>query len=192
MSTREDFWAFSVRVYADADVPPACLTLQNDHGLDVNMLLYCCWLATHGAQLDTDVLERALTFAEPWSAQVVKPLRRARTWMKRDSSARAQLPADVYADLRESIKTIELEAERLQQIALEALTPPPAHDPVSDAEALSLMSDNLLRYVKRAKVTPDPGVRAQLTALISASTGIEAARAERALASQSVSGAADG
>ena len=124
MSAREEFWTFSVRVYADVAVPPACLTLQNDHGLDVNMLLYCCWLGAHGARLDTDLLERALTFAGPWSAQVVKPLRRARTWMKHDSNARAQLPADVYTDLRESLKTIELEAERLQQLAIEARAPP--------------------------------------------------------------------
>ncbi|NNC63961.1 MAG: DUF2390 domain-containing protein, partial [Gammaproteobacteria bacterium] len=40
MSASEGFWAFSVRVYGKPDVPTACLDLQNDYGLDVNLLLY--------------------------------------------------------------------------------------------------------------------------------------------------------
>lgn len=166
MSAGEGFWAFSVRVYARPDVPPACLALQNDYGLDVNLLLYCCWLGAHGARMTSEQLDRALTFAGPWGEHVVRPLRNARTWMKHDEDAREQLPADVYAELRESIKSIELEAERLQQLALEAMTDPPPRRPAGADAAASTASVNLMRYVEETGLTPDADMRVHLATLI--------------------------
>jgi len=40
----ERFWDFSVRTYRTEGVPAAGLSLQNDYGADVNMLLYCAWI----------------------------------------------------------------------------------------------------------------------------------------------------
>ncbi len=42
----ESLWDFSVRTYRGEWVSAACLALQDERGVDVNMLLYCCW---HGA-----------------------------------------------------------------------------------------------------------------------------------------------
>jgi uncharacterized protein (TIGR02444 family) len=183
MSASEGFWAFSVRIYGKPDVPPACLDLQNDYGLDVNLLLYCCWLGTHGVKLDTATLERALAFTNPWAEHVVRPLRQARTWMKRDGSARGQLPPDAYTELRESIKAIELEAERLQQLALELMTNPPTPGPTVENEAASCANVNLELYVSEAGLTPDADIRMHLAKIINASTGDQASglpMAERA------------
>ncbi len=169
MSAGEDFWAFSLRVYGQAEVPAACLALQNDHGLDVNLLLYCCWLGIHGIELDIAALARALEFADPWSKHVVRPLRDARTWMKRASDAREKLPPDVYTELRESIKTIELQAERLEQLALAALTDRAALRPAGADGAASCAQANLELYVTEAGSTPAADMRAHLAKIIDAS-----------------------
>ena len=42
------FWDFSLRVYGSEGVPEACLVLQERHGIDVNVLLYCFWLGASG------------------------------------------------------------------------------------------------------------------------------------------------
>lgn len=39
------FWQFSLTVYADSRVQESCLQLQNEYDANVNLLLYCCWLA---------------------------------------------------------------------------------------------------------------------------------------------------
>jgi uncharacterized protein (TIGR02444 family) len=189
MNTGEDFWAFSVRVYSKPDVPPACLALQNDYGLDVNLLLYCCWLGTHGAQLEVAALAQALAFADPWSEHVVRPLRHARTWMKHDSDARGRLPSEDYTGLRESIKTIELEAERLQQLTLEAMMPDSVRKPAGTDEAVNCVSNNLLLYASEAGITLDAELRSQLATIISASTGGEPAQAVHCLTAGDRSGA---
>lgn len=188
MSAGEDFWSFSMRVYGNADVPTACLALQNECDLDVNLLLYCCWLGTHGSQLDAAALAQALEFAGPWAEHVVRPLRHARTWMKHDSDARARLPPDVYAELRESIKTIELEAERLQQLALEAIADQPAGLPAGANDAASCASINLLLYASEAGITPDAALHTRLATIVSAATGVAPARAAERLAAAGQSG----
>jgi uncharacterized protein (TIGR02444 family) len=173
MSTGEGFWAFSIRIYGKADVPSACLALQNEYGLDVNLLLYCCWLGTHGAQLDSAALAQALELTGPWAEHVVRPLRHARTWMKHGSDARGQLPPDVYAELRESIKTIELQAERLEQLTLEAITAHSILRAVSKDEAARCTSANLLLYANEAGITLDAEMRVHLATILSAVTDTE-------------------
>ncbi len=188
MSAGEDFWPFSLRVYGKPGVPPACLALQNDHSLDVNLLLYCSWLGVHGVELDAATLARVLAFATPWSEHVVRPLRQARTWMKQADDARKQLPPDAYAELRESIKTIELAAERLQQLGLEAMTLRSVSTSVRAGEAASCAGGNLMLYASEADVTLDTDSRMHLVTIISAATGVEPAQALEHLADGSGSG----
>jgi uncharacterized protein (TIGR02444 family) len=113
------FWRFSLAVYGRPEVPPACLTLQEMHGLDVNLLLFACFAGVRGRALtgqDLEILEAA---AGPWHTQVVRPLRGARTWMK------AQPMDEAERSLRERIKALELEGERIEQDKLWAALPLP-------------------------------------------------------------------
>ena len=43
------FWDFSLKFYDQKNVATSCLALQEDVGADVNLLLYCCWVASQGA-----------------------------------------------------------------------------------------------------------------------------------------------
>ena len=104
------FWRFSLGFYRQPGVGAACIRLQDEAGVDVNMLLYLLW---HAA------LERKLTRAEvaaieqriaPWRDQVVMPLRTIRRAIKVPPPVIAAATVEAY---RTKIKNVELEAERL-------------------------------------------------------------------------------
>ncbi len=126
------FWRFSLAVYGRPGVPEACLTLQDLRGLDVNLLLFACFAGGRGAVLTPQHLEMLGTAVAAWHEQVVRPLRGARRWMKTRPLDAAQ------RGLREEIKRLELEAERLEQEALWAALPLPAGAPDRRAVAQNL------------------------------------------------------
>ena len=117
----EGFWDFSVRTYRMDGVPDACLSLQNDYGADVNMLLYCCWIGAYIGQFDGELFARASAFSTQWADHVVVPLRSARTWMKHTGCDTDPVPTDACMQLREEIKSVEFAAEKMQQQVLESL-----------------------------------------------------------------------
>jgi uncharacterized protein (TIGR02444 family) len=104
----EEFWAFSLALYARPGIADACLRLQDTHGLDVNLLLLCCWLARRGCRLSAADLAAAEARAVPLRARVLEPLRAARRALKTMPGSGA---AAVYAQL----KQVELAAEREEQ-----------------------------------------------------------------------------
>jgi uncharacterized protein (TIGR02444 family) len=121
--SHESFWDFSLRLYRLPQVSDTCLTLQNVHGFDVNLLLFACWYGrAHGA-ISPALLSEVLQFSTHWSTEVVRPLRHARTWMKGELAQPLSHVAELsgVAELREKIKAVELRSEQLQQQALERL-----------------------------------------------------------------------
>jgi len=117
----EGFWDFSVRSYRTTGVADACLSLQNDYGADVNMLLYCCWIGARLGRFDDDLFDNASKFSTHWAGEVVGPLRSARTWMKHTGCLTEPMPTEPCMQLREEIKSVEFAAEKLQQQVLESL-----------------------------------------------------------------------
>jgi uncharacterized protein (TIGR02444 family) len=116
------FWRFSLAIYARPGVAPACLVLQDEHGRDVNLALYCCWLGASGrGRLDRDSLTAADRAVAAWRRDVVENFRAARRAIKA-----AALPDSdsVYA----KAKAVELEAERTLQRMLVAGAPPARGD----------------------------------------------------------------
>ncbi|WP_162140925.1 TIGR02444 family protein [Fodinicurvata sediminis] len=109
------FWDFSLAFYERPSVAQACLELQDDHGQDVNLVLFCFYVAGHGKTLQAAELEDLWQVISPWQEHVVRPLRQVRRWMKRPEV----LQCVDCASLREAIKQQELEAERLQQSFLQ-------------------------------------------------------------------------
>lgn len=110
------FWDFSLTVYEREGVPAACLRLQDRQGVDVNMLLFCCWTAQSAAVgLEKAALARIVDRIAPWKAAVVERLRAARRDLKQGFDGFSPVGCDA---LRDKIKALELEAEKLQQDAL--------------------------------------------------------------------------
>jgi len=79
-----DFWRFSLKVYDQEGVASERLELQELHGVNVNVLLFCTWLGTQAITLDRYDIEAASRIVVRWDAMVVRPLRTARQEMKTD------------------------------------------------------------------------------------------------------------
>ena len=155
MEQQQNFWNYSVATYRKAGVAEACLYLQEQLGIDVNVLLYCCWYGCTRGTLDGPAMERVLSFAEPWAENVVRPLRAARTWMKAVGCDQPLVPGDECMALREEIKRAELKAENLQENRMQELTRGAG---LQDQEPLSQVRsalENLGRYFRHLSVDLD-------------------------------------
>lgn len=115
-----DFWRFSLLLYRRAGVPPACIALQDGHGLDVNIMLFALWLASKGRAIEATDLALADAAVSGWRRDAVIALRGVRRYLREPPSA---IDLGAAASLRDRVKAVELESERLQQEALFALRP---------------------------------------------------------------------
>lgn len=109
-------WTFALDLYARPGVEAACLTLQDEAGVDVCELLWRCWLAAHG--LLAEDAPSSLDEIRRWQRDVTEPLRRLRRRLKPDA---VRDPG--VAELRRHLQAAELQAERLTLSRLERLTP---------------------------------------------------------------------
>lgn len=110
-------WDFSLRLYARAGVADACLRLQDEHGVNVNVLFWCIWLEWRGIALDAARLRSAQKSIHAWDQHYVVPLRQLRRRMKAEFGT-----ADAGIELvRQQIKQAELLAEKQLQSLLETL-----------------------------------------------------------------------
>jgi uncharacterized protein (TIGR02444 family) len=113
------FWNFSIAVYGAAVVQDECLTLQDQFGIDVNLVLLCAFAgAVHGVALAPDDIVSARAIVEPWHKDVVSSLRAARRHLKAIGTPGADT-AKAAADLRTQVTAAELESERIEQMILE-------------------------------------------------------------------------
>ncbi|WP_207291274.1 TIGR02444 family protein, partial [Pseudomonas sp. FW215-T2] len=108
-----DLWSFSLSTYAQPGVEPACLQLQSA-GINVCLLLCGLWLGERGVAFNEYRLQQLRSVAEPWDADVVRPLRALRVNWKVVAADDGELNA-----LREQVKALELEAERHLLVRLE-------------------------------------------------------------------------
>ena len=152
MGESVSFWDFSVKAYRRTGVADACLALQHQHGLDVNLLLYCCWIGVSRGPLRESDLNAALKFSATWSTNVVAPLREVRSWMKTTGCEVEHLRKTDCMAVRADVKATELAAERIQQSGLESLSEPIAERALSTDEQLAAILFNLTCYLSRVNV----------------------------------------
>ena len=152
-----DFWRFSTRVYRLDRVADSCLALQDRFGVDVNMMLFCCWAGKAIGTLPDSSVRAAVAFSTEWSENVVRPLRGVRRWMKSEMGE---------SPLRDAIKRDELHAERVQQETLEAqVAGLPRNGPGPEA-----VRANLDAWLDAAGIGLDDAGMADLDTVIAAST----------------------
>ena len=109
------FWRFSLRFYRQPEVADACIALQEEAGIDVNLLLFLLWHATHSRALSAAEVVELEQRIGPWRDMTVIPLRALRRALKSPPKLVAAAAAELF---RTKIKAAELEAERLQQEAM--------------------------------------------------------------------------
>jgi len=134
-------WTFSLAVYGDQE----CLDLQDRHGIDVNLLLFCAFVgAVYGATLSEYEIIAAAGAVKEWNKGVVSRLRAARRALKRFACKPAAIGSLATA-LREDVKAAELESEQIEQAMLESwLAPPPEDRRCPPAEAVAANIRGLL------------------------------------------------
>lgn len=133
MSDR-DFWDWAVAAYAAEGVGEACLHLQDGLGHNVPLLLWAAWTASTGRRPDADDIEAACDLARGWSTTTVEPLRAVRRALKLTTVDIAD--ADRLA-LREQVKAVELQAERVLMNGLASLAPAPSGPPRPAIDAMA-------------------------------------------------------
>ena len=73
----ESLWAFSLEIYGRPGVAPACLSLQDRRGTDVNLLLHALWCGARGHFMTLEEHQQTRRAVTPWNENVVRPLRHA-------------------------------------------------------------------------------------------------------------------
>jgi uncharacterized protein (TIGR02444 family) len=128
------FWRFSLHFYRQSGVSDACIALQDDCGVDVNLLLFLFWLACDRQLLSTDEVKKLDDNVRDWRNLTIIPIRNVRRSLK---GAPTLVEPGKQEAFRTKVKAVELEAERLQQEALYAFTQSgPLGAPAEPAEAV--------------------------------------------------------
>jgi uncharacterized protein (TIGR02444 family) len=179
----ESFWDFSVRTYRRTGVPEACLSLQNDYGVDVNMVLYCVWIGAASGVFDDESFSRSSEFSKLWADNIVIPIRSARTWMKTAGCHLDPVPTAPCMEFREEIKSVEFAAEKMQQEVLESMSIINRDRDDAPAEIVEHAVANLAIYFQNLEVSMGSKVRDKLAVILSAAfPGIEEQSVHKALA----------
>lgn len=101
----DEFWAFSLGLYAKPEVSKTCLQAQDDWGLDINLLLLFGWLAQKGIDISPAGWTGLLAASEHWQTNILIPFREKR---------RSAKSTPEY----ETLKSEELALEKQEQQAL--------------------------------------------------------------------------
>jgi uncharacterized protein (TIGR02444 family) len=105
-------WAFALAIYARSGVAEACLTLQNEAGVDVMLLLATTFVAIkHRVLLTPDEIRALDEACRPWREQIVQPLRTIRSGLK---AGPRPAPGSATEPFRSQVKALELAAEKLE------------------------------------------------------------------------------
>lgn len=166
---QESFWDYSCRVYSRPLVSSTCLALQNEHDLDVNLLLFAAWHAHTRGTLDAATLDAARNYSVAYAGAVVRSLRKARTWLKSKAQEMenvSMLEREGILELRDQVKALELHAEHFQQDRLEALCKSPIKS--LDEAAQRQASITNLHAVLGSETTRVVALESKLDALIKA------------------------
>jgi len=133
MSAQESpFWRFSLRFYRNPEVAAACIALQDEAGVDVNVLMFLLWNATLKRTLPPAAIADLDGKIGAWRNAAVIPLRELRRALKHPPPVVAPGAAEAF---RTRVKAVELEAERLQQQTMYALVPSLPFEPAPSALA---------------------------------------------------------
>ena len=160
-----EFWRYSLELYAREGMSRALIALQDRRGADVNLLLYCCWMASSGrGRLSTNDLRRAEAAIADWRDEVTIPLRALRNRIK-GSPERWALPG--ASDVRRRVLETEIASERVTQGILESveISPGRSEGGAGDARA------SLLTYFEVIGVEPDDLDRAELETILAIASG---------------------
>ncbi len=158
-------WDFALLNYRRDGVADACLALQESHGIDVNVLLFCCWLGESGrGGLSAKEMARALALVDRWHQDVVRRLRAVRTGLK---GGLGKIDVEYSDPLRGRIMASELDAEHVEHMTLMRAFERPAAEPMPSAEQRAKdAAGNVALYFDALGITVAEAETAQLMTVL--------------------------
>ncbi len=158
--TTSTIWPYVLRLYGVAEFGPAGIALQDEVGADVDILLYLCFLADRSRQATSDDVARMDGRLKAWRDNVVKPVRALRRQLK---DGIAPIPLAISDPIRNVVKNIELDAERIQLETLEREFPVESIAPAT-LDRHGCARANVMAYAAHLGGFPEQPVAALLAA----------------------------
>ena len=153
-------------MYAEPGVADSCLSFQDRHAADVNVILFCLWFAESGrGRLRRPEFSELLDEVAIWRDQVILPLRALRDRLKEDVSG---VPKAYVEVVRSTVKRGELDAEHAAQLVLADRAPAARNESVHPEAAAMDAAENLAQYLSLLKVTTTAQEQAWAAKLLSA------------------------
>jgi uncharacterized protein (TIGR02444 family) len=163
-----DSWAFALAIYARPGVADSCLTLQNQAGVDVTLLLMVTFAAVnHRILLTADEIKTLNDDCAPWREQVVRRLRAIRSDLK---TGPMPAPSDETESLRAKVKALELEAERLQNHLMTAHLPirPPGGQIVRPDQLRAALNNVVAFFADQRGSKPNSNLSSSIDVIVEA------------------------
>lgn len=169
------FWDFSLEVYMAPGVGEACLDLQERHGLDVNLLLFCLWVGASGrGALEDAEVGGLMSAVGAWHEEIVRALRGVRTRMK---GGMPPAPDALAESLRQRVQKIEIDCEHTEQLMLAASIDRTADDSRSRGDRAADAAANVAGYFRGLGREPTDADRSCLAVMFGvAFSGVPPAR----------------
>ena len=146
------------------------LVLQDGHQLDVNIVLFCCWIgATGRGALDIGDVETVAAAVAEWHGEVVRGIRAVRQRLK---GGLAPAPLELSEPLRRRIAKIEVELEHVEQLMLAATIDRAADPDASAARRAADAENNVDRYFSTISRTPSAKDREAIATIVDASVRV--------------------
>jgi uncharacterized protein (TIGR02444 family) len=151
-----ELWRFSLSFYGRQDVSSACLVLQEELGVDVDVLLFAIFACVErGVTLDTQELAAIDDLVRDWRTEVVQVLRQIR---KRLKSGALSSTSSAREELRNRVKADELKAEQIELAILAGWLdrqPPRRVDSPVNAHSIPLLVANYFASKNEAQHAPN-------------------------------------
>ncbi len=146
------FWEFSVQIYTRSQVEPACICLQDNYGININLMLFCIWSSRNGSEpLSPDAIQNAITSCFHWRSSVIEPLRSVRRMVQKQEAEERAIKS-----LQRSLLHDELAAERIEQaLMIGATTLEKAKLRGSEPEQAGKALANISLYLSIANIRLD-------------------------------------
>ena len=161
-----ELWDYVTRLYARGRAKDASLALQDHYGLDVNVLFYCCWVASSGRGVfRPDELAGALKDVAEWRVHVVESLRELRRHLKGGVSP---APKPLSDDLRRVVFECELHAEHVEVLILHRTMERPGTGTFDRYQQIEDSIANLLRYLTLMDIDPAVAMSDELVEILAA------------------------
>lgn len=148
ISLKKHFWFFISNLYGNTIIEEACRMLQNKYQLNVNLILFCCWLADQNFQCLTDSqIQLLLDVVRPWHEKIVNGLRDLFQYFPRKTSNQ-----DIVR-LKDLVADNEKFADKIEQSLMFKLSQSFEKQSKSEGTKVNQALTNIFNYIKMASIT---------------------------------------